>query len=195
MAKSMNVIFMFYKFPGFFSQILKKVSFFLFFFEVCNFCLFHCVRSLELGIFLNQVNYISIIVKKKMGWDGLEQLFFVCFLELQAPTITPAFSSPLSVMESESVTLEWTYNLHGVDFSQMEFSIQGGAFVVQKFQTNVPFIAAIFNGRVANNITESFASIKFLSMNRTDSRTYTLSVVNANGEQTFDTVEIQVLCK
>ena len=125
----------------------------------------------------------------------MEQLFFVCFLELQAPTITPAFSSPLTVVESESVTLEWTYNLHGVDFTQMVFSIQGGAFVVQKFQTNAPFIAAIFRGRVESNITERFASIKFLSMNRTDSRTYKLSVVNANGEQTADTVEIQVPCK
>ena len=117
------------------------------------------------------------------------------FKELQAPTITPAFSSPLHVVEGESVTLEWTYNLHGVDFTQMVFSIQGGAFVIQKFQTNAPFITAIFRCRVENNITERFASIKFLSMNRTDSRTYTLSVVNANGEQTVDTVEIQVLCK
>ena len=125
----------------------------------------------------------------------MEQLFFVCFLELQAPTINPAFSSPLRVVEGESVTLEWTYNLHGVDFNQMVFSIQSGAFVVQKFQTNAPFITSIFRGRVANNITESFASIKFLAINRTDSRTYTLTVVNTNGEQTFDTVEIQVLCK
>ena len=117
------------------------------------------------------------------------------FKELQAPTITPAFSSPLRVVEGESVTLEWTYNLHGVDFNQMVFSIQGGAFVIQKFQTNAPFIVGIFRGRVENNITESFASIKFLSINRTDSRTYTLTVVNTNGEQTFDTVEIQVLCK
>ena len=124
----------------------------------------------------------------------MDWLFFICFLELQAPTITPAFSSPLLVVEGESVTLEWNYNLHGVDFLQMRFSI-GATLVLQKFQTNAAFITASFRGRITENVTESFASVKFLSLNRTDSNTYTLTVTNSNGDENFDTVEIQVRCK
>ena len=122
-------------------------------------------------------------------------MFFICFLELQAPTITPAFSSPLRVKEGESVSVEWNYSLHGVDFLQMRFSIQGAAFVVQKIQTGAALISTSFRGRITENITESFASITFLSVNRTDSKAYTLTVTNVNGDENFDTVELQVQCK
>ena len=98
-------------------------------------------------------------------------------------------------MEGESATLEWTYNLQGVDLNLLIFSIQSGALIVQKFQTNAPLISTVFRDRISENITESFASIKFLSMNRTDSKTYQLTVTNINGDQTVDTVEIQVQCK
>ena len=98
-------------------------------------------------------------------------------------------------MEGESVTLEWTYNLQGVDLNLVIFSIQGGTLIVQKFQTNAPLVSTIFRGQIAQNITESFASIKFLSINRTDSKTYALTVTNINGDQDVATAEIQVQCK
>ena len=122
-------------------------------------------------------------------------LFFICFLELQAPTITPAFSSPLHVVEGESVSVEWNYSLHGVGFLQTRFSIQGAGLVVLKIQTSAALISTSFRGRITENITESFASITFLSVNRTDSKAYTLAVTNVNGDDNVDTVEIQVQCK
>ena len=119
---------------------------------------------------------------------------FSLFSELQAPTITPAFSSPLHVVEGESVTLEWTYNLHGVAFYQTTLRFQGGA-VLTKTQGGAAFISSRFRGRITENITESFASVKFLSINRTDSSTYVLTVFNDDGLEKRDTVELQVQCK
>ena len=135
----------------------------------------------------------SLIQNLRLRW--IKKVFFVCFPVLEAPTITPAFSSPLRVVEGESVTLEWTFNLHGKALNLMLFSLQSGTIVVQKVQTTPSFIPTIFRGRIAENITESFASIKFLSINRTDSKTYTMTVSNLEGGQTSGTVEIQVHCK
>ena len=98
-------------------------------------------------------------------------------------------------MEGDTVTLECTYNLHGVEFFQMRFSIQGGGFVVLKNQGPAAFISSSFRGRITENITESFASVKFLSINRTDSKTYIMTVTNGDGDEAFVTVEIQVQCK
>ena len=119
---------------------------------------------------------------------------FSLFSELQAPTITPAFSSPLHVVEGESVTLEWTYNLHGVAFYQMRLSFQGGGFIT-KTQGGATFISSRFRGRITENITESFASVKFLSINRTDGSTYVMTVLNDNGLEERVTMELQVQCK
>ena len=121
---------------------------------------------------------------------------FSLFSELQAPTITPAFSSPLHVVEGESVTWEWTYNLHGVAFYQTTFSFfQGVGFVVTKTQGGATFISSRFRGRITENITESFASVKFLSINRTDGSTYVMTVTNDNGLEERVTMELQVQCK
>lgn len=120
--------------------------------------------------------------------------FVFFFLEVRKPTITPAFSGPLHVVEGETVTLEWTYDLHGLAFVQMSLNIEGGGSVVFKSQGGTAFITSSFRGRITENITESFASVKFLSINRTDSKTYVMSVTN-DGDQAFVTVEIQVQCK
>ena len=97
-------------------------------------------------------------------------------------------------MEGESVTLEWTYNLHGVAFFQMRLSFQGGT-VISKTQGGAAFISSRFRGRITENITESFASVKFLSINRTDSNTYVLKVLNDDGLEERVTLELQVQCK
>ena len=121
---------------------------------------------------------------------------FLFFVELQAPTITPAFSSPLHVVEGETVTLEWTYNLHGVAFQETRFGfLQGGGRVLSKTQGGSAFISSGFRGRIAVNITESFASVQFLSINRTDSNTYVMTVTNGDGIAERVIVEIQVQCK
>ena len=121
---------------------------------------------------------------------------FLFFVELQAPTITPAFSSPLHVVEGETVTLEWTYNLHGVAFFQTQFALfQGGGFVVSKTRGFAAFITSGFRGRITVNITESFASVQFLSINRTDSNTYIMTVTNDDGIAERVIMEIQVQCK
>ena len=97
-------------------------------------------------------------------------------------------------MEGKTVTLEWTYNLHGVAFNQMRFTFARGT-VLTKTLGGAAFISSRFRGRITENITESFASVKFLSVNRTDSSTYTLTVLNDDGLEERDTVELQVQCK
>lgn len=76
----------------------------------------------------------------------------------------------------------------------MRFTFAGGT-VLLKTQGGAAFISSRFRGRITENITESFASVKFLSINRTDSSTYILTVINDDGAEEQDTVELQVQCK
>ena len=93
-----------------------------------------------------------------------------CLSESQAPTITSAPSSPVIVVEGESVTLEWTYDSGGSAFFQAEFDTGGVPFVVDRFAFRPLAINSAYVGRVTANITETNASITFLAVNRSDSK-------------------------
>ena len=118
-----------------------------------------------------------------------------CLLESQAPTITSAPSSPLSVVEGESVTLEWTYDIGGSGFFQAEFTTQGVPFIVDRFRQDPVAINSKFVGRLTANITETNASITFLAVNRSDSRTYDFRVQNENRESDTRALDIEVQCE
>ena len=99
-------------------------------------------------------------------------------------------------MEGEkNVTLEWTYNAGGSAFRQAEFDTQGVAFVVDQFRQEAIAIGPAFVGRVTANITETNASITFLAVNRSDSRTYDFTVHNENRETDHTVLDIEVQCE
>ena len=118
-----------------------------------------------------------------------------CLSESQAPTITSAPSSPVSVVEGESVTLEWTYDLGGSAFRQAEFDTAEVSFVVDRFRQEPVAINSAFVGRVTANITETNASITFLAVNRSDSRTYDFIVQNENRLTDYRALDIEVQCE
>ena len=103
---------------------------------------------------------------------------FFCLSESQVPTITSAPSSPVQVVEGERVTLKWTYNTGGSAFQEVDLRSLGFAFIVRKTVGGSTIIPPPFDGRLTANITETNASITFLAVNRSDSRTYDFVVVN-----------------
>ena len=98
-------------------------------------------------------------------------------------------------MEGESVTLEWTYEAGGSAFRQAEFDTQGVPFVVDKFRQEPVAIGPVFSGRVVATITDTNASITFLVVNRSDSRTYDFFVHNENRLTDDRALDIEVQCE
>ena len=101
----------------------------------------------------------------------------------------------MSVVEGESVTLEWTYNIGGGGFRQAEFVTQGVSFIVDRFRQEPVVIISAYVGRVTANITETNASITFLAVNRKDSGTYDFIVYNENRLTDDRALEIEVQCE
>lgn len=67
---------------------------------------------------------------------------------------------------------------------------------MDKFYTDkLPFIDFAYRGRLLANVTDTYTSITFLRVNRTDSTTYTLTVVSSSRVSTEGKVEISVKCK
>ena len=101
----------------------------------------------------------------------------------------------MRVVEGESVTLEWTYDLGGSAFRQAEFDTAGVSFVVDRFRQEPVAINSAFVGRVTANITETNASITFLAVSRSDSKSYEFTVENENRESDVRTLDIEVQCE
>ena len=98
-------------------------------------------------------------------------------------------------MEGESVTLKWTYNIEGGGFREAEFDTQGVTFVLDRFRQEPIAINSAFAGRVTANITETNASITFLSVNRNDSGTYNFKIENEDRKGVERALVIDVQCE
>ena len=101
----------------------------------------------------------------------------------------------MSVVEDDSVTLEWTYDIGGGGFRQAEFLTQGVPFIVDRFRQEPVVIISAYVGRVTANITETNAFITFLAVNRKDSGTYDFIVQNENRLTDERALEMEVLCE
>ena len=112
---------------------------------------------------------------------------------MQNPVITLEPPSPLKVVEGQSVTLNWTYNLNGDEFLT-SFGETGGSPFVRKIASNPGIIISDeYSGRVRANLTGSFSSITFLAVNgSTDSKTYIFTVFNSGGNVATSIVNIIV---
>ena len=119
------------------------------------------------------------------------------FLESQAPTITASPNAKVFVAEGQNITLEWTYNVGGNSFRELEFvQTTDSIRVLDKFRTDPVFIVADYRGRVTAFINETNAKITFLNASRADSKTYRLTVENEDRDNPArNTVEMEVQCK
>ena len=99
------------------------------------------------------------------------------------------------MVEGERVTLKWTYDTGGSAFQEAELRSLGFAFIVRKTVGASTIIPPPFDGRLTANITEINASITFLAINRSDSRTYDFVVVNQDFRTTLRMVTMDVQCK
>ena len=98
------------------------------------------------------------------------------------------------VVEGQNITLEWTYDIGGSAFRMVEFRATD-LHVLDKVRTNATFIYPDYRGRVTAQINETNAKITFLNVNRTDSKTYRLTVENEALRFAQNLVKITVQCK
>ena len=115
------------------------------------------------------------------------------FLAMQTPVITLEPQSPLEVVEGQSVTLNWTYNLNGGQLVT-SFGVIGESAFARKVAANLEtVISGEYSGRVRANFTDSFSSVTFLAVNgSTDSKTYVFQVFNSGLSSATSTVVIEV---
>ena len=113
---------------------------------------------------------------------------------MKDPIFTAAPSSPVSVVEGESVTLTWRYNLSGETHQLTLFTTDGIFFIVQKFLEQSPKIEDSYSGRITANITDTYSSFTFLSVDRGDNKTYRLNVQSTGGDNSSSVVLV-VKCK
>ena len=136
-------------------------------------------------LFLHLYVIVSSSLRKMLILSSL-------FLAMQAPLITLEPQSPLKVVEGQSVTLNWKYNLNG-DELVTSFGVIGESPLVRKSPNLETVISDEYSGRVRANLTDSFSSITFLAVNdSTDSRTYVFQVFNSRGSSATSTVAIEV---
>jgi len=125
------------------------------------------------------------------------RIFLLCTLCLHSAGSAPSFTEEprdQSPAEGNNITLEWRYNFGGEAFRQFIFGNTDTSLIVEKLAFDQrPFIDPAFSGRLLVNVTETYTSITFLRVNRTDSTTYTLTIVSSNRESSDSKVEISVV--
>ena len=98
-------------------------------------------------------------------------------------------------MEGDNITLEWRYTFGSGSFRQLQLLAKSVVIVYKFFTDKDPYIAPTYRGRLLANVTDTYTSITFLRVNRTDSVTYTLNLMSNPIEVTNSRVEISVQCK
>lgn len=98
-------------------------------------------------------------------------------------------------MEGDNITLEWEYTFGESESFLFLTIVKGNLAVVTKLLSTLS-ISTLYQGRLHANITDSYASVTLLGVNRLEMGSYTLRVSSQpDGESNSSTVEISVLCK
>ena len=116
----------------------------------------------------------------------------VCFSSGSALTFTeePFTQSPT---EGNRITLEWRYTFGSGSFQQLQLFGKSVLIVYNKPDPGKdPYIDRAYSGRLLANVTDTYTSITFLRVNRTDSATYTLTLISNPMEIVNSKVEISV---
>ena len=111
------------------------------------------------------------------------------------PKFTKEPQNPSFVVEGDNITLEWEYTF-GESESFFFLTIVRGILAVVTKLSSALLIPSPYQGRLHANITDSYASVTLLGVNRLEMGSYKLTVSSQpNGESNSSTVEISVLCK
>ncbi|KAL9951099.1 hypothetical protein ACROYT_G043696 [Oculina patagonica] len=126
-------------------------------------------------------------------------LFLLCTICLYsaseggAPAFTKEPPNSFLAVEGSNITLEWTFNIGDGSFRQLIFGNADTSTMVDKLASDkLPWIAPAYTGRLDVNLTDTYISITFLKVNRTDSTLYTLTISNTNRGKAQSQVEITV---
>ena len=100
-------------------------------------------------------------------------------------------------VEGANVTLEWRYTFNGEEKFRRAVFEKGDVEIVEKLASDsTPMIELSYSGRLHVNMTNDYASITFLGVNRLDKGSYRLEVrTYPFGGKSSSEVEISVLCK
>ena len=98
-------------------------------------------------------------------------------------------------MEGDNITLEWEYTFGESESFFFLTIVKGNLAVVTKLLSTLS-ISTLYQGRLHANITDSYASVTLLGVNRLEMGSYTLRISSQpDGESNSSTVDISVLCK
>ena len=126
--------------------------------------------------------------------------FVFFFVELQ-PIFTAEPSDPLTVLEGNNITLEWSYDLGGGSFRRFEFSEVTSTPSILILEVDMvgqtpALLDDDYIGRLQVNVTTTQTLIMILGANRTvDSKDYQFDIVQLNSPIVGSTVKISVQCK
>lgn len=114
--------------------------------------------------------------------------------ESQLVNITSHPLSPLSVLEGQALTLEWTFSVVST-LLRVELGFSGSPVALVEASPGGTIIRGVFLGRVSASSTQTNATITFSSLNRTDTANYVFAVVDAAGGFAEAPLQIIVHCK
>ena len=114
----------------------------------------------------------------------------------EAPKFTAKPQSTVIVVEGDNTTLEWMYNFGTGSLLRITFLRSSDSLdIVERISGVIAlYIDPAYRGRLLVNVTDTYTSITFLGVNRTDSTGYTLKIVTDNGRPR-SLVKISVQCK
>ena len=110
-------------------------------------------------------------------------------------SITSHPPSPVSILEGQPLTLEWTFSVANT-FQRVQLALSGSFVNLIEASPGSPsVIGRVFHGRVAAGSTSTNATFTFSSMNRTDTGSYVFVVIDTDNEFASAPLQLIVLCK
>ena len=109
--------------------------------------------------------------------------------------ITSQPASPVRVLEGQPLTLQWTFSVTNT-FLRVKFALSGSSLNLIEASPGSPsVIGKEFRGRVTASSTKTNATFTFSSMNRIDTASYVLVVIDIDNEFAIASLQLIVLCK
>ena len=118
-----------------------------------------------------------------------------CCSPIESVNITSRPSSPLRVLEGQSVTLEWTFSVVTTVLRVELEGTKSKVAVVDATPQASGNARGIFLGRGTASTTETNATITLSSLTRTDRDNYSFTVIDNDGSFGAAPLQLIVQCK
>ena len=115
-----------------------------------------------------------------------------------APVFTAEPASPFPAVEGGNITLEWRYTFRrDGSFKQLIFGNTKIPTIADQYDgDSAAWIQSNYRSRLLAKGTDNYTSITLLGVRRTDSGTYSLTIIsNPDRDRATSTVQISVQCK